>query len=425
MKPFIACLVAYCLTVTPASSWASSSQSPLIPVHEAPPIAKTIVEWLDTTHVLVNGHDAADPDAGVQVRNGAVRSQTDGAYVWDLATGTLVRDARFDDAKGVCVHGDHLSYLVPTGDGKPWKRMTFIHGEAVKEPSENERWFNPMSCAFPSSKPAWVTASENGRRVVPLLEEHGYIDRGTTKEWSEPAPLIYYRLTAQKPMALGLDNRQVQSQARYMPFLDGYVLVGDRSNANVAPVWLLHPNGRVEQIFSPEGKAWGALSWPWMVVTKQGLLFASLSFRGPHSAEKGLYLWTNGALLRVADGYFPNQAMVSPDGCRVAVGKQQQGQYVSSSERWRMQVIDLCPEEAGSPVYLPTMKQQCVLEGPPKMSAYGWTRNWIGAPLFAEETSFFGRIWLVMVSPFFAVPETVVAPIYFTKDFFFWLSCGT
>lgn len=239
------------------------------------------------------------------------------------------------------------------------------------------------------------------------------------------SPLLYYHVRTANPLPLGLDRRQIQKQMVYAPFLDAYVLEGDRSHNQAAPLWLLHPDGKIDQIFSPEGKAWAELSWPWMELTKRGPLFASLSPRGPHSSETGLYLSTEGGLLRVADGYFPTKGTVSPDGCQVAVTKSQQGQYVSFTERSRVQVIDLCPGGAASPATLPKMKEHCVLDGPPKMSAYGWTRNLVLPPLMAEDTNLLWRINLVIVLPFVVAPETVLTPFYFLKDLSFWISCGT
>jgi hypothetical protein len=110
-----------------------------------------------------------------------------------------------------------------------------------------------------------------------------------------------------------------------------------------APLWVLYPNGAVEQIFNPEGQAWAKqLSWSWLKLTKRGPVFASLFPHGPHHvADVRLYVWAGRVRTRVAEGYFTMHA-VSPDGCKLAVIKSRLERPLPLAEYDRLQIIDLC-----------------------------------------------------------------------------------
>jgi hypothetical protein len=300
------------------------------PAHDQPPL------WLDKTHVLFRGFTSGEGVPGKDFH-----FLNDGAYVWDVDRGTVTREARFDYAGRICVQGDYLSYSVPAEDNKSSKRVAFLNGQQIELPQGV--WINPMSCR-PSltQPPPWVVDGHTSTSKVPLLEEHGYIDRGIDgKDRTNNFPLLYYRPGAAQPIPLGLGSQQVDPHVRYYPFVDAYLLEGNRSAHYAPPLWLLHPSGTVEQIFTPEGQAWAKLSWPWLEVTKRGPVFASLHPRGPHSSDAGLYLWAGGVLTRVAEGFFTMHA-ISPDGCKLAVIKSRPERPLPTAELYRLQIIDLC-----------------------------------------------------------------------------------
>lgn len=295
------------------------------------------VSWLDNTHVVFHGFTGGEGSPG---HESPLTNR--GAYVWDLDRETVTREARFDSAGRICVQGDYLSYSVSAGDNKSSKRVAFLKGQQIELPQGV--WFNPMSCR-PSvnQPPPWVVDGHTSTSKVPLLEEHGYIDRGIDgQDRIKDFPLLYYRPGAAQPIQLGLISRLVEPHIKYVPFLDAYVLEGSLTRASARPLWLLHPNGTVEQIFTPEGKAWAELSWPWEVLTKRGPVFASLHHpRGPHSADAGVYLWVGGVLTRVAEGFFTLHA-ISRDGCKLAVIKSRPERPLPTAELHRLQIIDIC-----------------------------------------------------------------------------------
>jgi hypothetical protein len=307
------------------------------PIKEAPIAAgPKDIAWLDNTHVVFDGAMGGEgsPDHESPFTN-------KGAYVWDLDRGTATREPRFDRADPpICSRGPYLSYIEHSEDLKSAKRRAFENGQEVILPEPGKFWFNPISCRTYTTKPWWVM---EGRWTVPLLEEHGYIELGgKPQDLTTNFPLFYFRPGAADPLPLGLWKQQVNSTVRYAPFLDAYLLMG-HSSSQPAPLWLLHPSGTVEQIFSPEGHAWATQSgWSWVELTKRGPVVVSLRPRSKRqAADAGLYLWAGGVLTRVAEGYFTSRA-VSPDGCKLAVIKSRPERPLPPAELWRLQIIDLC-----------------------------------------------------------------------------------
>lgn len=323
-------------------AWGATTMS--YPMKEAAIAAgnKGIV-WLDNTHVVFHGATGGEGSPG---HESPVTNR--GTYVWDLDRGTATREPRFDHAGRICVQDDYVLYSVPAEDNKSTKRVAFLNGQQIELPQGV--WINSMSCR-PSltQPPSWVVDGHTSTSKVPLLEEHGYIDRGIDgQDRTNNFPLLYYRPGAAQPIPLGLGSQQVDPHVRYYPFMDAYLLEDNRSAHYAPPLWLLHPSGTVEQIFTPEGQAWAKLSWPWLEVTKRGPVFASLHLRGPHSADAGLYLWAGGVLTRVAEGFF-DWGAASPDGCKLAVIKSRPERPLPPVEMHRLQIIDLCQGDQVAP----------------------------------------------------------------------------
>ena len=232
-----------------------------------------------------------------------MQARTPGLYFWDLKHETVTKESRFNYLGQLCVQGRHMSYVPASQEGKGTKRQVFIDDQEVKVPETY--WFNRMSCQIHTTKPAWWI---EGRSTVPLLEEHGYIDFGANGEAGiEEIPLQFYRPGVAQPIPLGVKSRYVRAPAQYLPFLDAYVLHSASGHNSARPLWLLHPNGTVEQIFSPEGKAWAETSFSWEVLTRRGVVFGKVTHRGNEVRDSGLYLWENGTLTQVQSGVFASE----------------------------------------------------------------------------------------------------------------------
>jgi hypothetical protein len=307
-----------------------------VPIKNAPFGAeKRELVWLDGFHLLFRGFQGGEGPVGHEtpLRDG-------GAYIWNLDQGTATRAPQFDRATDVCSREPYLAYTDQIGE-QSWKLRLFENGKEIALP--DKYWFNLMSCRFHAAQPPW---SVEGRVTIPLLEEHGYLDRGIYgQDTFTKFPLLYYRPGAVDPHSLGLDSMQVARPVRYAPFLDAYLLEGTKGLWG-RPLWILHPNGTVEQIFNPEGQAWAKeASFSWLELSKRGPVFASLSPKSKlQAADAGLYLWANGVLMQVAEGYFTMHA-VSPDGCKLAVIKSRPERPLPAVELHRLQIVDLCEGE--------------------------------------------------------------------------------
>jgi hypothetical protein len=318
--------------------WATAAMS--YPIKEAPIAASgRQVYWLDKSHIVFHGFTGGKGSPGQESP-----LSNRGAYVWDLDRGTATREPRFDHAANICSRQPYLSYTVPSKDNKTTRRVAFENGQEIE--LSKKLWFNPKSCRVHRTKPSWEV---EGRNTVPLLEEHGYIDRGNKGEDQiEEFPLQYYRSGAAEPIPLALDSRHVSQRVRFAPFLDAYVLESASGRLTAKPLWLLHPSGTVEQIFSPEGKPWAEQQWSWVEVTKRGLAFGKITYGGDHIKDSGLYVWEQETLTQVENAVL-TWPSISPDGCRLAVIKFSPERALATAELHTLQVIDLC--NGGSDVH--------------------------------------------------------------------------
>jgi len=300
--------------------------------------------WLDNTHVLFRGFTGVEPGPGLQIGPGKeVRLLNEGYYVWDIEHDTMKKDVRFEHAYPECINGQTGAAILRYSlDRKDWKRQAFVDGKEIPLPAQS--WVNPISCRVSTAKPAWVVAySEQKRAIVPLLDEHGYLDRGEYGEDRQKNfPLLYYRSGSDQAISLGIGSQEVVPNIIYYPFVDAYLLRGDRSTPDAPPLWLLQSNGKLEQIFSPQGKGWAQIGWTHFFLTKRGLFFISRSHPGLGEVGKaGLYHVQGENLTRIL-AYVVDWGTVSPDGCKLAFIKDRWDASLRGDERYRLQVMDLC-----------------------------------------------------------------------------------
>ena len=294
--------------------------------------------WLDNTHVLFRGFTGAERGPGKEVRLLDL-----GFYVWDIEHDTVTKDARFEHGGPVCINGHTKSYILSYSlDGKTSKRRAFVDGQEISLP--DQVWVNPISCRPATTQPPpWVVNGHTSTSKVPLLEEHGYLDQGVYGEdRRSKQPILYYRTGATAPISLGLESRKIEPRATYYPFVDAYLLQGEQGVPDASPLWLLHPNGTLEQIFSPEGKPWAHNGWTQLLLTKRGLFFISRRHPGLGDiGQAGLYQVQGTNASRVLETVM-SWAIVSPDGYKLAFIKDRWDPNLRADERYRLQVIDVC-----------------------------------------------------------------------------------
>lgn len=206
----------FCLTYW-SCAWGATTMT--VPIKEADFSAEDASpRWLDNTHVVFWGYPATeDPPHD--------RSHRD--YVWDYNRGIVTKDPRFEHGSPRYINTQTRSYIID--------RTLFLNGEQIEIP--NGVWINPMSGRPAATQPPpWVVDGHTSPSKIPLLEEHGYLDRGKEGlDVFEDSPLLYYRPEAAKPISLGLMGRQIEPQVRYAPFAGAYLLSGFGGHLAVPP----------------------------------------------------------------------------------------------------------------------------------------------------------------------------------------------
>jgi len=327
-----------------SSSWGATAMTDTVKVSESPISADDKQPfWLDNSHLLFLGFTGRERGSGTEVR-----LLNHGYYVWDIEQNTVKKDARFEHAHPECINAQTKAYVIRYApDGKSWKRRAFVDGQEVPLPDQS--WVNPFSCRVSTSEPSWVV---KGRATWPLLEEHGYLDRGPYGEDSRSKePILYYRTGVTKSISLGIETWRINPFVTYYPFANAYLLREWKSTSDAYSLWLLYPDGRVEQIFNPEGKAWtrsqGAgrketFSWAPFHLTKRGVFLVEASVPKEDGSEKaGGYIVDGEIPRRVVQGHL-SWGTVSPDGCKLAFFARKWGEHVPEDQRFKLQVIDVC-----------------------------------------------------------------------------------
>jgi hypothetical protein len=281
--------------------------------------------WLDNQHVMYLAHNKL-------------------FYVWDVDRNTMVEDSRFLQWRPR-VHFDTGEI---SANGRRYKNYDDSEGSPIS-PAPPGTCINPVDgqrCK--TNSPPWVVpgGGPNGHTStskIPLRERDGYLDRGIDgQDTINNFPILYYRSDIPEPISLGLGSMQVSPRVTYLPFADAYLLEGDRSNAALAyPLWLLFPDGRVQQIFDPTGMAWAQHSNATEKVTKRGVIFVRSSLFYEQVSDAGIYFLENGKLMRIVEGIF-QFSTVSPNGCRLAVIRRRLGESLHYEERYVVQAFDLC-----------------------------------------------------------------------------------
>jgi hypothetical protein len=311
------------------SSCAWNSQSMTLPIKEAPISSDGSgpPRWLDNHHVMFRGLVAG-------------KTAEQQFYVWDLYKGTVMRDPRFPNGYPF-VHPDTGTI---TYGGIGYENFEDREGRPVTA-GQPGIWVNQITgTAAATQPPPWIVDGHTSTSKVPLKEEDGYLDRGIDlQDTRKDFPIVYHRSGVAEPIPLGLRSQQVEPDTKYYSFANGYLLKGTHPRAEAPRLWLLHPDGRIAQLFDPDGKTWVKKSWSWVMLTKRGPIFVLMNIQdgGDQEKDSGLYLWENGTLTVLGLGVF-DSGDISPDGCRIAVVRHHMKRSLRFEERYRIQAIDVC-----------------------------------------------------------------------------------
>ena len=273
--------------------------------------------WLHNNQVIFMGYELDPAKPPKQV--GLAWEIPQGVYVWDLEKGTAARDHHWDGTNNWCVSGEFRSYhrLQPGTD----KTYDLVEGKSGKEQVNPlpAKWSNRISCHhYYTALPYWRQEGKK-TRSIPLREEHGYLDFGlpSRADPSKASPILLYPSDQKNPKQLPFTGEQVRFHVAYFEFADVYLLEGHRETTYATPIWLLKPDGTVTKALEPTGKAWERMGWGHFYLTKKGLLLTG--GRGDYGSigTTGGYLLERGKPTRIIAGFVRN-AVISPDGCKVA-----------------------------------------------------------------------------------------------------------
>lgn len=236
--------------------------------------------------------------------------------LWKIGKGVAVYKRH---VKFLCFHYKYIAYIT---EDKSTGKIQGYYGEFGREKQHDYRQFHRMTCYSDE-----IHGGEN-RDIVPLLPEHGAIDRGPTRGPDAlknlPMALIQTKKERRR-LELPLLRREV-SGIFYYPFKNAYLVesnyfdpitnVGESPwPAKLArPLWWLSPEGKVTQLTvePPWGRSEG------LFPMAHGILISGFDERVARPKwpdDVGLFLLKeDGGVTKIMAGQIPRVA-ISPDGC--------------------------------------------------------------------------------------------------------------
>lgn len=279
------------------------------------------IHWLDDGRVIFLGNDvtriARNPDSG------ALESRLNGVYIWDTRTGQVRQLYQADSVESLCVFRGFISFRVR------WDNDTthMVEGRVdrlQKRPDDDRRY--PEGARWPNCGgiPPVPAHVQKRRNFVHLLPEHGYLDLTRSSEGyrlyppgSKTGRLVSFPNLS--PAEIRYDERKgaYMVSGSYLgpdrisdTSYGGFPLLADRF------FYWLHPDGRVEKVVQPFGSCTAGGGGG--QVTPRGILRNGCLIKNDGGEE-----WIGGAIL-------------SPDGCKVAVSSAPSEELAKASEAERV-----------------------------------------------------------------------------------------
>jgi hypothetical protein len=187
-------------------------------------------------------------------------------------------------------------------------------------PPMTEWVWNPFDCSVITGKEEPVaTLRKNGRRIVQVRSEHGYVDVGPDRSFDmrRNEPDFDYRLrhSQRTDVKLDIDRTAPTKPIQWMPFGGEYLFA---NIAGVRPLesWKVSPLGLSRKYIVPR-RDW---STPTVIIgVRDGIVFfagSTDSARGRYPGTQGLYLVSDRGFEWLEQGHV-SAISVSLDGCKL------------------------------------------------------------------------------------------------------------
>lgn len=346
------CFLTLSLTACEAKEPAASSPYPVYDSGAwADPFGSADIYWLDNNRVIFRS-----------VQDNDKRRVTVGPFnlsIWEIGKGVKPYTEYYPSVT-VCVRDDMIHRTQKDASGNVQRFYgKFGEEKPFEFPKTKGTFFDELNC-HPNENPEILAKRAAGRAIIPLLDRHGYLDRGAVsgEESLRPVSTIFYRPGHSEYLKLPVRIGHVN----YYAFKDAYLFQADfspdapatfksRWPSGILPGGVkgwLYPEGRIEPLIIP------AEPWPDKKVPKfgsgslnplrNGFLVRTGKAKGPKDAGTlGGYLLSNKKLVKVVGGYL-SELTVSPDGCKVAFVHYpySDATFVQDLAPIRLKAIDLC-----------------------------------------------------------------------------------
>jgi hypothetical protein len=306
------------------------------------------ISWLDERRVLFEGHEGDKPRS-VEAQQ-AVQW---GLFIWDVEANTVQKYKV--PAEGLCYHDGFIKYFTRGPDGE-WMLMKGEMGNEQPYPgsfyhdTDRSRYsINEYSCRLNERPKSMI-----GRAWVPLLEEHGYLDRGPQKG-PKSEKMLFVPADGSQPLELPFDRTKGRL-SDYYAFSNSYFFSGKFSNSGrfgTSPwregscdhVWDFTPDGKTTSQCLPYYEQLGTAS-KYAIKTALGIAMVSHDSDRYGPGKSGIYLYRDGEYERLIAGHTENHD-ISPSGCRIAF--RHELTPFSNAIGWpgnpTLVMIDLCSKE--------------------------------------------------------------------------------
>jgi hypothetical protein len=358
------CFLTLSLTACEAKEPAASSPYPVYDSEAwADPFGSADLYWLDNNRVIFRS-----------VQDNDKRRITSGPFnlsIWEIGKGVSIYAKNVATVQGLlgrfCYNSDGMIFY-PLAEKDAQGNDQYKYGEFGKEklftrPKDAKTILEQMNCRVLDVDT--MMKERKGRAIIPLLDRHGYLDRGAVhgKESLKKVPTILYRPGHPEGLALPV----IIAYVNYYAFQDAYLFRGGFSPdapMEFRSLWppgtqpgevrgWLHPDGRIEPLIIPA-------EWPDKKVPpgyypipplREGYLIVHGEAKGPRDpGPHGGYYLRGNKLVKVIGGYLKSLT-ISPDGCKVAFVHYpySDATIVHDPAPIRLKAVDLCPNKEEKP----------------------------------------------------------------------------
>ncbi|MGQ2979615.1 MAG: hypothetical protein ACT6Q9_07955 [Polaromonas sp.] len=292
-------------TVTPAQA---STQYPLVD--------SGVWTDLNSFHGWLDNHEIVFRGAGTGVLEKGESTMT--ISTWRIGESVKVQKTSISQ---MCFSNGNLYYVQVDQISK--KKNQFFGRYGSEKPLMDRTLYLPTCQVFPEGQ-------DKSRQLLPLLPEHGYLDRGSLVGMSriENTPVQYFKKGSDRAITLPFGRRDMEGGVKYSSFKNSYLFTSQFFNKETKVTSSPWPKDlpRILWWMGSDGTVTSTtVQAPWNTSTEFFPTAAGLAISGydervrrPSEKDIGLFLLQpGGGVQKIASGYARNVA-VSPDGCQVA-----------------------------------------------------------------------------------------------------------